>query len=148
MDSGGADGTRSARKAALAQHIKVWMNTSETPRLNARAAYGRLWRDWLSSHWPLLIVALGLMVVVAVATAGYAKFMEWVIAALENGEFSVIWWGPLGVVVLTVTKGVGHYLQQVVQNKLTPKVNQGRATFSVPPFRYHTMVILRLKNDK
>ena len=38
--------------------------------------------------------------------------------------------------------------QQVVQNKLTPKVNQGRATFSVPPFRYHTMVILRLKNDK
>ena len=70
----------------------------------------------------LLIVALGLMVVVAVATAGYAKFMEWVIAALENGEFSVIWWGPLGVVVLTVTKGVGHYLQQVVQNNVLSRV--------------------------
>ena len=71
------------------------MNATETPRLNARQAYGRLWREWLAPHWPKLLIALFCMVVVAVATAGYAKFMEWVIAALESKSFTVIWWGPL-----------------------------------------------------
>lgn len=98
------------------------MNTTETPRLNARQAYGRLWREWLAPHWPKLLIALFCMVIVAVATAGYAKFMEWVISALESKSFAVIWWGPIGIIALTLTKGVGHYSQQIVQNKVLSRV--------------------------
>ena len=98
------------------------MNTTETPRLNARQAYGRLWREWLAPHWPKLLIALFCMVIVAVATAGYAKFMEWVISALESKSFVVIWWGPIGIIALTLTKGVGHYSQQIVQNKVLSRV--------------------------
>lgn len=98
------------------------MNTTETPRLNARQAYGRLWRQWLAPHWPKLLIALFCMVIVAVATAGYAKFMEWVISALESKSFAVIWWGPIGIIALTLTKGVGHYSQQIVQNKVLSRV--------------------------
>lgn len=98
------------------------MNATDTPRLNARAAYGRLWRDWLAPHWPTMVIALFFMVIVALSTAGYAKFMEWVIAALEAKSFSVIWWGPIGIVALTLTKGTGHYCQQIVQNKVLSRV--------------------------
>jgi subfamily B ATP-binding cassette protein MsbA len=98
------------------------MSTTETPRLNARLAYGRLWRDWLAPYWPTLLIALFFMIIVALATAGYAKFMEWVIGALESKSFTVIWWGPIGIVVLTATKGGAHYLQQIVQNKVLSRV--------------------------
>ncbi|MBC6441881.1 MAG: ABC transporter ATP-binding protein [Rhodobacteraceae bacterium] len=87
-------------------------------RITAHAAYGRLWRDWLRPHWPAIILVLIFMVFVAGATAGYAKFMEWVIGALEAMDFSVVWWGPLGVVGLTAVKGSAHYAQQVTQNNI------------------------------
>lgn len=98
------------------------MSGSETPRLNARQAYGRLWRDWLAPYWPAMLLALFFMVIVAFATAGYAKFMEWVIAALERENFTVTWWGPVGIIALTFTKGAGHYLQQIVQNRVLSRV--------------------------
>ncbi|MEM9851503.1 MAG: ABC transporter ATP-binding protein, partial [Pseudomonadota bacterium] len=91
-------------------------------RMTFRAAYGRLWRDWLQPHWAVMVVAFLLMTVTAVTSAGYAKFMEWVIAALEAMDFSVIWWGPLGIVALTSAKGLSHYGGQVVQNNVLSKV--------------------------
>lgn len=104
------------------QHAKVSMSDVETPHLNARAAYGRLWREWLAPHWHKMMVAFGFMLIVALSTAGYAKFMEWVISALEHKDPTVIWWGPLGIIGLTFSKGVGHYLQQVVQNNVLSRV--------------------------
>ncbi|MEM7439698.1 MAG: ABC transporter ATP-binding protein [Pseudomonadota bacterium] len=95
------------------------------PRMTARAAYGRLWREWLSPHWPAIIVILAFMIVVALSTAGYAKFMEWVIAALEARDFSVVWWGPLGVIGLTASKGLAHYGQQIAQNNVLTRVQAG-----------------------
>lgn len=92
------------------------------PRMTARAAYGRLWRDWLSTHWPAIIVVVVFMIVVALSTAGYAKFMEWVIGALEAMDYSVIWWGPIGVVMLTSSKGLAHYGQQITQNAILTRV--------------------------
>ena len=98
------------------------MNKTEKTSLNARQAYERLWREWLAPHWAKLLIALFFMLIVALATAGYAKFMEWVIAALESKSFAVIWWGPLGIIALTLTKGIGHYSQQIVQNKILSRV--------------------------
>ena len=98
------------------------MSQSPPKRLSARAAYGRMWRDWLAPYWKVLLLALLLMFIVAASTAGYAKFMEMVISALEHKSFEVIWWGPLGIVALTATKGISHYCQQVVQNDVLSKV--------------------------
>lgn len=92
------------------------------PRLTAREAYWRLWRDWLAPHWPKMLVALVFMILVAISTAGYAKFMEWVIAALEARDYAVTWWGPAGIVALTMTKGLSHYAQQVIQNDVLTRV--------------------------
>jgi len=90
--------------------------------MTARAAYGRMWRDWLAPHWGEMMVSVVLMAIVAVATAGYAKFMEWVISALQDTSSGVIWWGPLGIIVLTCTKGIASYLDQRVQNRLLSTV--------------------------
>jgi hypothetical protein len=66
---------------------------------------------------------------------------------------------PLAGVTLTVaTQGAElqtvqacrpyHYedAQQVVQKTLTPSATSGKVTVTVPPFRYHTMVVFRLRN--
>lgn len=98
------------------------MTHEPATRLTARAAYGRLWRNWLRPHWPILIVAVILMAIVAVTSAGYAAFMERVVDAMEDPASGVIWWGPLGIVALTSSKGVSHYLQQVVQNRVLAQV--------------------------
>lgn len=90
--------------------------------MTARTAYGRMWRDWLAPHWGKMVVSVMLMAIVAVATAGYAKFMEWVITALQDTASGVIWWGPLGIVALTGTKGIASYLDQRVQNRLLSTV--------------------------
>lgn len=115
------------------------MSETETPQLNARAAYGRLWRDWLAPHWPKMLLATVFMLIVALATAGYAKFMEWVISALEHKDASVIWWGPAGIVALTLSKGVAHYLQQVVQNRVLSRVQA-----EMQKFMYDRLVYMDL----
>ncbi len=35
--------------------------------------------------------------------------------------------------------------QQTVEQKLTPAMSDGKATVEIPPFRYHTMVVFRVK---
>ncbi len=98
------------------------MSKPQAKQLNARAAYGRLWRDWLKPHWLKMLLSMLLMAVVAFASAGYAKFMEWVIAALENPESGVIWWGPLGIIALTMTRALASYANQRVQNRVLSTV--------------------------
>ncbi|PLS23583.1 ABC transporter ATP-binding protein [Neptunicoccus cionae] len=115
------------------------MSETDTPQLNARAAYGRLWREWLAPHWPKMLLATFFMLIVALATAGYAKFMEWVISALEVKDASVIWWGPAGIVALTLSKGIAHYLQQVVQNRVLSRVQA-----EMQKFMYDRLVYMDL----
>ena len=98
------------------------MNEPQAKRMTARAAYGRLWRDWLVPHWGKMLISIVLMAIVAVATAGYAKFMEWVISALQDDHSGVIWWGPLGITLLTTTKGISSYVHQRVQNRMLSTV--------------------------
>ena len=37
--------------------------------------------------------------------------------------------------------------QQVIQSTLVAKQSGGHVTFEIPPFRYHTMVVVELAND-
>ncbi len=56
------------------------------------------------------------MLIGALASAGYAKALQWVIDAFEASDPSVIWWGPLLMVALTSSKGLGTWLFQVNSN--------------------------------
>ena len=89
---------------------------------SARATYARLWRDWLRPHKMVLFFTLFLMALVAIASAGYAKFIEWVIAAFEMGIPSVIFWGPIGVILLTSIKGLSQYFQTLIQARILTRM--------------------------
>lgn len=78
--------------------------------------YNRLWRDWLKRYRGLLLLGFLGMFISAVASAGYAKGLQWILDAFEGQEPSVIWWGPLLMVVLTSSKGFGTWLYQVNSN--------------------------------
>lgn len=98
------------------------MSKSKAIRNTARYAYGRLWRDWLRGHAAVLGFTFLLMMIVAAAAAGYAKFMQVIIAAFEVSSPTVIWWGPLGIIALVIVKGLSQYFQQVLQNRVLSRM--------------------------
>ncbi len=98
------------------------MTKREPIKLSAKEAYGRLWHGWVKKHWVGLSVSACLMVVIALSTAGYAKFMEYSIAALEAQDVNIIYWAPIGIIALTSVRGISQYLNVVLQNKLLSRV--------------------------
>lgn len=83
---------------------------------SADAGYRRLWRDWLSEYRGLIFASFGMMIVAAIASAAYAKIIQLIITAYETADTSVIFWGPVGIVLIAMTKGVSAYFQQVASN--------------------------------
>ena len=77
--------------------------------------YMRLWRGWLAPYWSGLAVSLVLMAITAAAAAGYAKYIEYIVAGLEASSSNIIFWGPAGIIALVVIKGVCQYATQVIQ---------------------------------
>ncbi|MEX0969362.1 MAG: ABC transporter ATP-binding protein [Paracoccaceae bacterium] len=74
--------------------------------------YKRLWRGWMRRYRGAVLLALLGIVISAAASAGYAKIIQLIIAAFEVKSVSVIWWGPLLVLALTTSKGMGTWLYQ------------------------------------
>jgi subfamily B ATP-binding cassette protein MsbA len=72
----------------------------------------RLWREWLSRERRLYYFGLVLMALTALSTAAYAKIMQWIIAAFEAGQYSVMYWGPAVVLGTALVSGVTDYLRQ------------------------------------
>lgn len=89
---------------------------------SVRAAYGRMWRDWMRPYKWILAFTVILMAIVAAASAGYAKFIEYIIDAFSQGDESVAIWGPLGVLALTFSRGFSQYFRQIIQNRILSKV--------------------------
>ena len=81
-----------------------------------KGPYKRLWHEWLKHHKRVLVLGFVGMFIAALASAGYAKGLQWVIDAFEAEERSVIWWGPLLMIGLTSAKGLGTWLFQVNSN--------------------------------
>ncbi len=81
-----------------------------------KGPYKRLWHEWLKHHKRVLALGFLGMLIAALASAGYAKGLQWVIDAFEAEERSVIWWGPLLMIALTSAKGLGTWLFQVNSN--------------------------------
>lgn len=89
---------------------------------SAREAYGRMWREWMRPYKWILAFTVVLMALVAAASAGYAKFIEYIIDAFSVGDETVAVWGPLGVIALTVTRGLSQYFRVIIQNKVLSQV--------------------------
>lgn len=79
-------------------------------------SYRRLWHDWMSKHQLLIYLSFALMIVNAVATAGYSKIIQLIISAYETADASVIYWGPIGIIGLSTTKAVSTYLRSLSTN--------------------------------
>lgn len=94
----------------------------QTAKISARTAYGRLWRGWVKRHLSGLSVSAVLMIIVALATAGYAKFMEFAIAGLEAKDATIIYWAPGGIIALTMIRGVCQYVNLLLQNRILSRV--------------------------
>ncbi len=83
--------------------------------------YQRLWLNWLKRYRGGLGLAFIGMLLGALASAGYAKALQWIIDAFQASTASVIWWGPLMMVVLTSVKGLGTWLYQVQSSSALAK---------------------------
>ena len=80
------------------------------------AGYRRLWRDWLLEYRGLIFTSFGLMIIAAIASAAYAKMIQLIIAAYETADASVIFWGPVGIITISISKGISSYFQHVASN--------------------------------
>jgi len=98
------------------------MAKQKKKRRSTRAAYGRMWRDWLRPYRWILAFTVILMALVAGASAGYAKFIEYIIDAFTEGDPTVKIWGPLGVMALTLTRGLSQYSRVIIQNRVLSRV--------------------------
>lgn len=78
--------------------------------------YRRLWRDWLSRYRGILALAFLGMLGGAIASASYAKGMQWIIDGFEADDPDVIWWAPLLMLSLSSSKGLSTWLFQVNSN--------------------------------
>jgi subfamily B ATP-binding cassette protein MsbA len=96
------------------------MTDSPVPR--SGSPWWRLWRGWLAPHWGLLLVSLAMTGVVAVASAGYSKLIQQVMAAFEAGAEGVLWWGPAGVVALSLANAVGQYFKETTGTRVTTRM--------------------------
>ncbi|MCF6305027.1 MAG: ABC transporter ATP-binding protein/permease [Rhodobacteraceae bacterium] len=74
--------------------------------------YRRLWRDWLLKYRGLIAVGVFAMLIGAITSAGYAKGIQLVMHGFETADPSVIWWGPLVILLLTSTKAACTYIFQ------------------------------------
>jgi subfamily B ATP-binding cassette protein MsbA len=84
--------------------------------------FWRLWRDWLAPHWVLLAVAVAMTAVVSVAAAGYSKLIQMVMTAFDRSDPSVLWWGPAGVVGLTLASALGQYYKETTGNRVITRM--------------------------
>ncbi len=93
---------------------KPRMSVADSLGINA---YRRLYRDYVSRYRGLILLSFGAMLIVSGASAAYAKLMQAVIGAFERGDTSVIWWGPVVVIALTVVTGLSDYFKQTTLNR-------------------------------
>ena len=116
------DGPHASHPAAgvLPAPPRIAMPETETARTTD--LWRRLWREQLAHQWKLLALSLAMTAVVSLATAGYSKLIQLVMAAFQSGSSSVIWWGPLGVILLSTANGAGQYLKEVTANRLTNRM--------------------------
>ncbi len=94
---------------------------------STRRLVGRLWRDWMRQYWRQIVLGMTMMVVLALASGGYPLLINEAIEAMTAFEAGdalseaeqaanerLLYLIPIGVLVLTVIKGMSTYAQSVL----------------------------------
>ena len=111
------------------------------PPVPVYRTYLRFFREWLRPHTANFIVVALLMVIVGIAGAGYAKFMQYAMSGLETEGSNVVLWGPAGIIALTVVKGLGDYSRKTLVNRIMSKI-QSRMQSRL----YHSLLYMDLSS--
>ena len=83
---------------------------------------GRLWRDWLKPHWPVLI-GITLIVAVLSAAAGlYPVIIKKAFDAFDARDEWAITWIPVAVIIVTFVKGAAMYGLGILTNRVVTRV--------------------------
>ena len=82
----------------------------------SNTGYRRLWRDWIRPFRGQILLSFVFMVVAALASAGYSKSIQLILNAYETSDNTVIYWGPIAIVMIAVIKGFSAYIHTVASN--------------------------------
>ncbi|MEC7210870.1 MAG: ABC transporter ATP-binding protein [Pseudomonadota bacterium] len=97
------------------------MPTSRTA--DSRVILRRLWTGWVRRYLGRLLLAFGLMAVVAGSASAYPLLTRYIFNALADGRAGeVIWMAPPAIILLALVKGVALFAQTVQVNALALRV--------------------------
>jgi len=96
---------------------------STTPPGSARTILHRLWTGWVRRYLGRLMLAFGLMAVVAASASAYPLLTRYIFNALADGRAAeMIWLAPPAIILLALVKGVALFAQTVQVNALALRV--------------------------
>ena len=100
------------------------MTTKPTSRkADSRTILRRLWSGWVRRYLGRLLLAFGLMAVVAGSASAYPLLTRYIFNALADGRAGdVIWLAPPAIILLALVKGVALFAQTVQVNALALRV--------------------------
>lgn len=87
---------------------------SDVPKTDI--GYKRLWRDWLVGQKGLIALSVLFLVISAFGSAGYSKIVQLIITGFETADKTVIYWAPLSIIALSMTKGFSGYFRVITAN--------------------------------
>lgn len=93
------------------------MRDALSPGDSTIVTYRRLWRDWLSPQWALLLVSFLLTLVVSAAQGAYAKLIQQVMHGFESGAAGTVWWAPAAIIALTSVNATAQYFKETTGNQ-------------------------------
>src|ERR671916_2624905 len=88
----------------------------------------RLWRDWMRPHAGTLALVLGLVVLVAGATALYPILIARAYDAFAARDAGALVYAPALVVAVTAVKGFALYAQIVLTNRVVTRIEADMQT--------------------
>ena len=100
------------------------MTTNPTSRTtDSRTILRRIWTGWVRRYLGRLLVAFGLMAVVAALVSAYPLLTRYIFNALADGRAAeVIVMAPVAIVILALVKGLALFAQTVQVNALALRV--------------------------
>ena len=89
---------------------------------DTKAIMGRLWKQWVAHYRSRILLALGLMVIVAATSSAYPALISEVFNLMQDQDFAALYVVPLAIIALASTRAVAMYLQVLTVNKLALRV--------------------------
>ncbi len=89
---------------------------------DTKAIMGRLWKQWVAHYRSRILLALGLMVIVAATSSAYPALISEVFNLMQDQDFAALYVVPLAIIALACTRAVAMYLQVLTVNKLALRV--------------------------